>query len=85
MGCGTFWCGWALAAQGQTEASLAEMHQGLAAVFATRHMVTQWAFLVILAEVAEHAGLVEEGLRRLAEARAAFKTSGLSPGSYGPP
>lgn len=80
MGCGTFWCGWALAAQGQTEAGLAGMHQGLAAVLATRHMVTQWAFLVILAEVAEHAGQVEEGLRLLAEARAAFEASGRRDG-----
>jgi hypothetical protein len=34
-------------------------------------MVTQWAFLVILAEVPEHAGQVEDGLHLLTEARAA--------------
>ena len=35
VGLGTCWRGWALATQGQGEAGLAQMHQGLAAVLAT--------------------------------------------------
>jgi class 3 adenylate cyclase/predicted ATPase len=80
VGCGTFWHGWGLAVQGQSKAGLAQMHQGLATVLATGQMVTQSVFLVILAEVAEHTGQVEEGRRLLTEAWAAFEASGRRDG-----
>jgi predicted ATPase len=52
------------------------MHQGLAAVLATGQMLSRPYQLVLLAEAAGYAGQVEEGLRWLAEALTAFKTSG---------
>ena len=80
VGYGTFWRGWALAAQGQSETGMAQMHQGLAAFLATGQMVSQSAYLVILAEAAEHAGQVAQGLHLLAEAQAAFEASGRCDG-----
>ena len=76
VGLGTFWRGWALAMQGQGEAGLAQMHQGLAAVLATGQTLTRPLCLVLLAEAAGHTGQVEEGLRLLAEALTAFEASG---------
>jgi predicted ATPase len=61
--------------QGQREEGLAQMHQGLAALLAAGSMLTQ-SYLVWLAEVAGHAGRVDEGLRLAAEALATFETSG---------
>jgi predicted ATPase len=52
------------------------MHQGMAAVLATGQMVSRPLCLVLLAEAARHAGHVAEGLGLLAEALAAFETSG---------
>jgi predicted ATPase len=72
---GTFWHGWALAMQGQDEAGLAQMHQGMAAIFATGNKLSRLFCLVLLAEVAEHAGQIAEGLRLLAEALAPLEAS----------
>ena len=76
VGHGRLWQGWALAMQGKDEAGMAQMHQGLAAVLATGQMLSQPYQLVLLAEAAEHAGQVEEGMRLLAEALTAFEASG---------
>ena len=76
VGYGTCWRGWALAMQGQGEAGLAQLRQGLAAVLATGQTLAQPLCLVLLAEAAGHAGQVEEGLRLLAEALTAFEASG---------
>jgi class 3 adenylate cyclase/predicted ATPase len=73
---GTFWRGWALAVQGQGEAGLAQMHQGMTAVLATGQTLSRPLCLVLLAEAAGHVGQVTEGLRLLAEALVAFKDSG---------
>jgi class 3 adenylate cyclase/predicted ATPase len=76
VGDGTCWRGWALAMQGQGEAGLTQLHQGMAAILATGRTVSRPFCLVLLAEVAGHAGQATEGLRLLAEARAAFEASG---------
>ena len=75
VGWGTFWCGWALAMQGQGEAGMAQMHQGIAAVLAAGQMVSRPYCLVLLAEAAGHAGQVDEGIRLLAEALTAFEAN----------
>ncbi len=76
VGLGTFWRGWAQAIQGQGGEGLAQMRQGLAAVLATGHTLTQPLCLVLLADAEGHAGKVDEGLRLLAEALAAIEASG---------
>jgi predicted ATPase len=76
VGFGTCWRGWALAMQGQGEAGLAELRQGLAAILATGQALSQPLCLVLLAEAAGHAGQIHEGLRVLAEALATFEASG---------
>jgi class 3 adenylate cyclase/predicted ATPase len=76
VGLGTCWHGWALAMQGQCEAGMAQMRQGLAVVLAAGYMLARPLCLVLLAEAAGHIGQVEEGLRLLTEALAAFETSG---------
>ena len=70
------WRGWALAMQGQGEAGLDQMRQGLATIMATGQMLSQQIYLVLLAEAAGHTGQVEEGLRLLAEALTALEASG---------
>jgi predicted ATPase len=75
VGYGTFWQGWILAAQGQSEPGLAQMRQGLAAVWATGQALARPFGLLILAEAAERAGRVAEGLRLLAEALEALETN----------
>ena len=62
--------------QGQGEAGLAQLQQGLAALLATGQELLRPLCLVLLAEAAGHAGQVEEGLRLLAEALAVLETSG---------
>jgi hypothetical protein len=74
VGYGTCWQGWALAVQGQSEAGLAQMHQGMAAVLAIGQTLSWLLCLVLLAEAAGHTGQVEEGLRLLAQALAALLT-----------
>jgi predicted ATPase len=76
MGYGTYWQGWACAMQGKGEAGLMPMRQGLATVLTTGQALA-WPFcLVLLAEVAVQVGQIEEGLRLLTEALAAFGASG---------
>jgi predicted ATPase len=76
VGSGMFWRGWTLAMEGQGEAGMAQMHQGMAATLATGQELSRPLCLVHLAEAASHVGHVEEGLRWLAEALAAFEVSG---------
>jgi class 3 adenylate cyclase/predicted ATPase len=76
MGHGTFWQGWALAMQGQGEAGIAQMRQGLAAFMATGQELSRPPHLVQLAEAVWHTGQVEEGLRLLSEALVAFEATG---------
>jgi predicted ATPase len=65
---GTILRGWALAEQGQGEAGIAQMRQGLAAYRATGGELMQPYFLARLAEAYGRARQPEEGLRVLAEA-----------------
>jgi predicted ATPase len=76
VGYGTFWQGWILAAQGQGEAGLAQMRQGMAAVWTTGQTLARPFGLVLLAEAAGHASGVPEGLHLLAEALAALEANG---------
>jgi predicted ATPase len=75
VGYGTCYRGWALAMQGQGEAGPAQMRQGLATLLATGLELSRPLWLGLLAEVAGHVGQVDEGLRLLAEALAAFEAS----------
>jgi class 3 adenylate cyclase/predicted ATPase len=72
---GTYWQGWALAMQSQSETGLVQIYQGMEAVLATGNTLSRPFCLVLLAEAAEHAGQVAEGLRLLAEALTAFEAS----------
>ena len=54
------------------------MRQGLAAIATAGHALLRQSYLVLLAEVAGHAGQVEEGLRGVAEALTALEASGRS-------
>jgi predicted ATPase len=74
-GYGTFWQGWALAARGQDEAGLAQMRQGIAAVWATGQALARPFGLVLLAETSGRVGQVEEGLRLVAEALEALEAN----------
>jgi DNA-binding winged helix-turn-helix (wHTH) protein/predicted ATPase len=73
---GTFWRGWALAMQGQGEAALAQMRQGMAAALDTGTELARPFCLVPFAEAAGHAGQFEEGLRLLTEALTEIEASG---------
>jgi class 3 adenylate cyclase/predicted ATPase len=75
VGYGTCWHGWALAMQDQGEAGLTQLRQGMTAVLATGQTLSRPLCLVLLAEAAGRVGQVEEGLRLLAEALAAFEAS----------
>jgi predicted ATPase/class 3 adenylate cyclase/DNA-binding winged helix-turn-helix (wHTH) protein len=75
VGFGTVSQGWALAMQGQGEAGVALMHQGMAAVWATGARGGRPFDLVRLAEAMGHAGHVTEGLHLLEEALTAFAAS----------
>jgi predicted ATPase len=73
---GTILRGWALAAQGQAEAGIAQMHQGLAVWQAMEAETGLSCWLALLAEAYGNAGQTEAGLRVLAEALAAVHKSG---------
>jgi predicted ATPase len=73
---GTILQGWALAAQGQEEAGIAQMHQGLAAWQGAGLRLGRPCWLYLLAEAYGKAGQVEAGLRVLDEALAAVDKSG---------
>ena len=60
--------GWALAMQGQGEAGLAQVRQGIAAFRATGAAVFVPYFCTVLADVCDHLGHPEDGLQVLAEA-----------------
>jgi DNA-binding winged helix-turn-helix (wHTH) protein/predicted ATPase len=76
VGLGACWRGWALAMQGEGEAGLAQLRQGMEATLATGQMLSQPLCLVLLAESLERVGQVVEGLRLLAEALTVLETSG---------
>jgi predicted ATPase len=76
VGFATYYRGWVLAMQGQGKTGLAQMRQGMATVMATGAELSRPLCLVLLAEAAGHVGQVEEGLRLLTEALAAFEASG---------
>jgi predicted ATPase len=65
---GTSMRGWALAMQGQGEAGLAQVRQGIAALRATGAALQVPYLCTVLAEVAAHLGHPEDGLQALAEA-----------------
>ena len=65
---GTILRGWALAMQGQGEAGMAQVRQGLAAYRATGAVQAVPFLCTLLAEVCAHLGYPEDGLQALAEA-----------------
>ena len=65
---GTSLRGWALAMQGQGEAGMAQVRQGIAAWRATGAALRVPYFCTVLAEVCDHLGHTEDGLQALAEA-----------------
>jgi predicted ATPase len=73
---GTILQGWALAKEGQGEAAMAQMRQGLAAHRATGAEEHRPFFLALLAETYGSAGQVEEGLSLLTEALEAVDKTG---------
>jgi predicted ATPase len=74
---GTVLHGWALALQGQSEAGIAAMQQGLAADLATGSMLYRPYFLGLLAEAYGAGGHPDEGLTALTEALAEMDTTEL--------
>ena len=72
---GTVLHGWALALQGQSEAGLAALRQGLAANLATGSTMYQPYGLGLLAEAYGAGGHPDAGLHALAEARAVLDTT----------
>ena len=73
---GTILQGWGLAAQGQADRGIAQMHQGLAASQAAGIELGRAPVLAQLAEVYGHIGQTEAGLRLLAEALAVMDRTG---------
>jgi predicted ATPase len=65
---GTSLRGWALAMQGQGEAGIAQVRQGIAAYRATGAALTVPYFCTVLADASAHVGHTEDGLQALAEA-----------------
>ena len=65
---GTSMRGWALALQGQGEAGMAQVRQGIAAWRATSATMLVPYLCTVLAEVCDHLGHPEDGLQALAEA-----------------
>jgi DNA-binding winged helix-turn-helix (wHTH) protein/predicted ATPase len=75
---GTMYHGWALAAQGQMEAGIAQVQQGLAAYRATGARFILSRCLGLLAELHGRAGQLDAGRTVLAEACAVVRQDGLS-------
>ena len=67
---GTSVRGWALAMQGQGEAGIAQIRQGIAANRATGAALAVPYLCTLLADVCDHLGHTEDGLQALAEAHA---------------
>jgi predicted ATPase len=65
---GTSLCGWARAMQGQGEAGLDQVRQGIAAFRTTGATLGVPWMCTLLAEVCDHLGQTEDGLQALAEA-----------------
>ena len=65
---GTIFRGWALAMQGQGEAGMAQVHQGIAAWRATGAALNVPYLCTLLVELSAHLGHPEDGLQALAEA-----------------
>jgi predicted ATPase len=65
---GTILRGWALAMQGQGEAGMAQVCQGIAAYRATEAPLLVAYYGTLLAEVSAHLGHPEDGLQALVEA-----------------
>ena len=65
---GTSLCGWALAMQGQGEAGMAQVRQGIAAYRATGAALNVPYLCTVLAEVCDQLGHTADGLQALAEA-----------------
>ena len=65
---GTSLRGWALAMQGQGEAGMAQVRQGITAWRATGAALNVPYFCTMLAEACDHLGHTEDGLQALAEA-----------------
>ena len=65
---GTSLLGWALAMQGQGEAGMAQVRQGIAAYRATGAALAVPYFCTLLADVSDLLGHTEDGLQALAEA-----------------
>ena len=68
---GTVQLGWAMTAHGQTEAGIAQIQEGLAAVRVTGADVERPYWLSLLVEACMEGGRLEEALRALTEALAA--------------
>jgi predicted ATPase len=65
---GTSLRGWAVAMQGQGEAGMAQVRQGIAALRATGAALFVPYFCTVLADLCDHLGHTEDGLQALAEA-----------------
>jgi predicted ATPase len=65
---GTILRGWALAMQGQGEAGMTQVHQGIAAWRATGAALFVPYLCTVLADVCAHLGHTEDGIQALAEA-----------------
>jgi predicted ATPase len=76
LGNATFERGWVLAAQGQGEKGIAQMHQGLAALRTTGTGLLLAEFLALLVEAYGQIGQAKEGLRLLDEALVPVDASG---------
>ena len=65
---GTIFRGWSLAMQGQGEAGIAQIRQGIAACRTTGASLFIPYYCTLLADVSDHLGHPEDGLQALAEA-----------------
>jgi predicted ATPase len=65
---GTIFRGWALAMQGQGEAGIAQIRQGIAACRTAEAALFVPYYCTLRADVADHLGHTEDGLQALAEA-----------------
>jgi predicted ATPase len=77
LAAGTVARGWALAEQGQGEAGIAQIRQGIAALQATGTAGARPFVLALLAEAYRQVGQTEEGLRVLTEALTVVDKTGL--------
>jgi predicted ATPase len=68
--------GWVLVEQGQQTEGMTQIHQGLAAYWATGAALARSYWLTLLVEACGATGQVEEGLNVLAEAQMAVRTTG---------